>query len=374
MPGQTEFESLLEALITDRITTAQREALNELLRDPAFAEQVKQRLHQELDSARFSPEEDNAYYNLLLGRIQEGVTGKIKANTPVRKINWIRYAAAAVLLFAVAITYFLITEKKNHARVIALTGDVAPGKTGAILKLANGIVINLDTAKNGELFKGVSKSEHTLLISAGNEMVQYATLETPFGRTIDVALPDGTKVWLNSGSSIRFPTAFTGNAREVAMTGEVYFEVFHNEKSSFRVKMPDGSFVEDIGTHFNVNAYSDEPSTKTTLLEGAVTIKNTVLQPGEQYNNGSVKQVNTDEVMAWKNGSFSLNNKDLKTVLRELARWYNVEVVFENEEKIPNILLGGDMGRDLNLSQALRVLEKLKVNARIEGRKLVVMP
>jgi len=206
-------------------------------------------------------------------------------------------------------------------------------------------------------------------------------------------LPDGTKVWLNAASSITYPTAFTGKERRVTMTGEIYLEVTKDRSKPFHVQFTHGSGrvydVEVLGTHFNVNAYGDEPLASTTLLEGKVKIggngESVMLKPGEQAivlaspltTDHSPLTIHhspdIDQIMAWKNGAFNFNDKKLVEVMRQLSRWYDVEVIYENS--IPDKTFYGEMGRNLNLSQCLTILEKMQVHFRIEaGRKLVVMP
>lgn len=314
-------------------------------------------------------QDEERMHTVVLEKIMKQI-GAASSPAPVIKRNWWRYAAAAVFLGAIATTYLLI-NKKEVAQPIALITDVAPGKPGAILKLANGTVINLDTARNGELFKGMNKADHALTVDATNENIQYALLETPRGRTIDLVLPDGTKVWLNAGSSIRFPTAFKGKERKVEMTGEAYFEVVHNAKMPFFVKLPDGKMVEDIGTSFNINAYTDEGPHRTTLLEGSVKVNNQLLVPGQQYNNGNITSVNTEEVIAWKNGLFEFHHADIRTIIKQVSRWYDLDVVYEGNAG--NKSYSGKISRSLSLKELLDGLEFSEINYRIEqGKKIVI--
>jgi ferric-dicitrate binding protein FerR (iron transport regulator) len=209
--------------------------------------------------------------------------------------------------------------------------------------------------------------------------ITYNTLSTPKGGQYQLILPDGSKVWLNAASSIRYPTAFVGNSRIVEITGEAYFEVMHNSKVPFEVKTR-SQVIEDIGTSFNVNAYTDEAAIRTTLLEGAVKVDNVVLKPGEQAeaDNGTqkitvIKGVDIQRAVAWKNGIFSFKDADLKTVMRQLARWYNVDVEYEGA--VPGGSFGGDIGRGLTLSQVLEGLAETRVKYKItEGNKIIIQP
>jgi len=245
--------------------------------------------------------------------------------------------------------------------------------------LGNGVVTTQNGTKvllqNGQL---VYKTDNSVKTAIG-----YNTMTTPKGRQFQLVLPDGSKVWLNAASSIRYPTVFTGNERKVEVTGEAYFEVVKNSTSPFRVKINDEAEVEVLGTHFNVNSYMNEESINTTLLEGSVSVKNSsgklILQPGQQARvagNEKIKlfaEVDVEKVMAWKNGVFNFQDATLEEVMRQLERWYDIDVVYE--KNIPRLEFYGKMGRDLSLAAVLRGLEKSNVHFRIEdGRKLVVLP
>ena len=198
----------------------------------------------------------------------------------------------------------------------------------------------------------------------GNALLAFNTLSTPAARQYKLVLPDGSRVWLNALSSIRYPTAFTGDKREVDVTGEAYFEVVHNASKPFYVKTGAVS-IKDIGTAFDINAYSDEPSIKTTLVEGSVELRvgnhNQLLKPGMQgvISNGSevvsVGSVDVDEVTAWKDGLFDFNNLDMETVMRQIGRWYNMEIVYEGEK--PQGHFSGIVNRNMNLAFLLKTLE-----------------
>jgi transmembrane sensor len=190
-------------------------------------------------------------------------------------------------------------------------------------------------------------------------------------------LEDGTGVWLNAASSIKYPTAFTGNERRVEITGEAYFEVAHNADKPFRVTFNEQT-VEVLGTHFNINAYADEPAAKTTLLEGKVKLTNkaqsAMLLPGQEAvlvtNGYQVKEADLEQAMAWKNGIFYFDNTDVKTIMRQVARWYNVQVEYEG--KVTDYKFAGDLRRNTNLANVLQILEQAGIHFRMEGRKLIV--
>jgi len=214
--------------------------------------------------------------------------------------------------------------------------------------------------------------------------VLYNTLATPRGGQYQLMLPDGSKVWLNAASSIRYPTAFVGKTRQVDITGEAYFEIAKDANRPFTVRVgsPAGTkgAVRVLGTQFNVNAYSDEPVVRTTLLEGAVKVMkdaaSAVLAPGEQAlldQTGEVRlarDADLEQVMAWKNGQFVLKEADIRTVMRQIERWYDVEVVFEDDIRDKFYV---DMSRNTNLSNVFRILESTGlVHFRIDGKKIIV--
>ena len=188
---------------------------------------------------------------------------------------------------------------------------------------------------------------------------------------------------MNDSSSIRYPVVFTGSERKVEITGEVYFEVAKNTSLPFKVKIGNNTEVEVLGTHFDINAYADESTISTTLLEGSVKIselsqrKSRLIVPGEQAQINASNSIkvnklpNAEQVIAWKNGTFNFINSNLEMALRQLARWYDVDIVFEGP--IPQKQFSGEMQRSLNLSQVVRLLEKNGVNCRIEGKKLIVI-
>ncbi len=212
----------------------------------------------------------------------------------------------------------------------------------------------------------------------------YNKLTTPIGGQFRITLPDGTRAWLNAASSLRYPTAFTAGERLVEVTGEAYFEVTQNATQPFKVKVNNESttIIEVLGTDFNVNAYTDEPSIITTLLEGAVRVRagnrQAALTPGQQAqvsNANNIKIVNNADLsaaVAWKEGVFYFKDADLATVLRQIGRWYNVEIVYEGA--VPAQSFRGKLGRDLSLADVVETLQRSEVNCRVEGRKLIVSP
>ena len=342
---------------------------------------------------------DPAYWEPFISKVLEGKENT--AQPAVHRIHllrraWFRYAAAAVLIIAVGVVaYMAFSDRQQPKPVIAVvkTDDVLPGRERAVLTLGNGKTIELDSAQGNIVKEGaltVNNQNGRLGYEGKDKEVQYHTLSTPKGGLYQLRLPDGTDVWLNAASSITYPTAFTGADRKVTITGEVYFEVAtlrlgSGQKMPFIVNVDNKSEVEVLGTHFNINSYGDDGSIKTTLLEGRVRVQSAIgnrqsaiLKPGEQSSifqssqTSQVISVQTDEVMAWKNGLFNFEQANLKLVMAQLSRWYDIDVKYEGN--IPARTFRGKITRDLKLSQVVNILEEVGVQFKIEGRTLVVMP
>jgi transmembrane sensor len=329
--------------------------------------------------------------------IRSLLIGEIRLERKSVRRLWPRIAAAAsILLFLSIGIYYLLHKSSQQLITQSQKNDIAPGSNKAILTLANGKQISLTDAKNGNIaqqgsadIKKTANGQVVYNAKAPTSLEKvaeatYNTITTPRGGQYHLTLADGTNVWLNAASSITFPTAFTGKDRSVKITGEAYFEIVHNAVMPFKVTV-NGQTIEDIGTHFNINAYNDEPVIKTTLLEGAVKVSkgkiSVMLKPGQQsmvMNKGDnsfvniSNDVNTDLVMAWKNGKFSFHNSDIQTVMRQFGRWYNVEIEYEG--KIPSTIFSGEIYRNVDLSKALEILRFTNINFRVEGRKIVVTP
>jgi ferric-dicitrate binding protein FerR (iron transport regulator) len=273
-------------------------------------------------------------------------------------------------------------------------GDVMPGGNKAILTLANGSQIVLDSAVNGILthqgnIKVIKLTNGQLVYEnagARADEVLYNTMSTPRGGQYSLILPDGSRVWLNAVSSIRFPTAFLGEERTVEITGEAYFEIAKDPLRPFRVLVNSGLKdrrleVAVLGTHFNINAYKDEATIKTTVLEGSVKVSHgsshTTIEPGEQtqFDNGILQIVhdaNVTETVAWKDGRFEFKDTDLKTIMRQLMRWYDVDVQYNGN--ISERYFTADISRNKSLSGVLKMLELSDIDFKLEGNKLTVTP
>lgn len=298
----------------------------------------------------------------------------------VRSRNRWWMAAAAAILLAAAGIYFL-QQPAPHAVTVQHT-DVQPGGSKAVLTLADGTNIPLDSVGNQVIRPGIIQQGDELQYKEESATVSYNVLTTPRGGQFRLTLPDGTKVWLNAASSLRYPTVFTGTERTVAVTGEAYFEVVQNVGKPFRVTITGQATIEVLGTRFNVNAYPEESSINTTLLEGAVKVSagqhSAVLKPGEQAQvNASglisvMADVNLDEVMAWKNELFYFRDADIRTVMRQLERWYDVKVEYAGP--VPERRFQGEIQRNLPLSDVLEGLKTTGIRFTIEERKIIVKP
>jgi ferric-dicitrate binding protein FerR (iron transport regulator) len=291
-----------------------------------------------------------------------------------KKPAYWKYAVAAMILVLLSV---YLQHTKTPAKVqIAQLSDLAPGRNKATLTLADGSAITLDSADRvmQQGSTAIHQKNGQLQYSNQGVDVVYNTLTTPRGGQYQLTLPDGTKVWLNAASSLKFPVAFTGKQREVTLTGEAYFEVVHNEQMPFKVQVA-GMVIEDLGTHFNIMAYADEAMVKTTLLEGAVSVsdgnKNVRLKPGQQTVGMKVQQADTDEAIAWKNGEFSFHHTSIYEVMRQVSRWYDVDISYKDSL---DTYLSGNIKRSENVSAIFKMLELAgDIKLKIDNRKVSVM-
>jgi len=307
--------------------------------------------------------------------------------TEAKKVRplWPRIAAAASIIFALGICGVLYFKNKPVQHL--LTQQILPGSNKAILILANGQKINLSDASSGNLATAAGiritkdkKGQITYLVEKGGQPAEYNTTTTPKGGQWHLVLADGTNVWLNAASSLHYPMAFNGKERKVELTGEGYFEVAKDKAHPFIVQTAQES-VQVLGTHFNINAYTSEPSFKTTLLEGSVKVTNAghsiVIKPGQQAvlkgNLLNIQDADTEEVVAWKEGYFKFNDEPLESIMRKVSRWYDVDVTYQGIS--PQKTFGGSISRYDNLSQLLHTLELTKdVHFKVEGRRIVATP
>jgi len=349
---------------------------------------------------------------IILSKIRQGMMAS-QPLVPVRKMHalWRWSSVAAIALVVAGAGYFIMNYKGKNDTTAKITtttpADIPPARDGAILTLADGSHIVLDSLGNGVVTTQngaqVTLKDGALTYGkdAGSTTPVYNNLSTPRGRQFQLILPDGSKAWLNAASSLRYPTAFTGNERRVEVSGEVYFEVAKNTKMPFRVTIPPppggdrggpkpdgakGAEIEVLGTQFNVNAYQNETAVRTTLVEGSLKVVNlppngntasVVLTPGKQAiitpdTRLKVADADVDKAIAWKRGIFNFEDAGLEEVMRQIERWYDIEVVYE--KNVPDIKFGGKMSNDVSLQGLLKSLQESDVHFRLEGRKLIVLP
>jgi len=319
-------------------------------------------------------------------RIQEQIN--LRSGKVIR-VNWYKRIAIAASVFLVlglsAYLAFFQKSDGNKGKEVTKTTDINPGGYKARLILSDGRSIILDSAASGEL----AQQGNTSILNKNNQLVyestgqvgsdEYNTLATGRAEMYSLTMTDGTKIWLNSESSIYFPVAFNDKERRIEVTGEVYIQVAKNPSKPFIVSV-NGMEVLAMGTEFNINSYKDEDDISTTLVEGTVKVSkggiNTILKPGQQtklIRNGQFTppaSINIDEITGWRNGWFHFESADLKTILRQFARWYNVEVVYEGPVK--NRKFFGIVKRSSSLSTVLEMLQDNDIIFKIEGKKLIV--
>jgi len=321
---------------------------------------------------------------------------KAEANQ-ARKRSLYQYAAAVFILLAAGATVNHYFFKKEDKKPLAHhQTDLMPGGNKATLTLADGSKIVLDDAKHGKIATqqnvDIDKTQNGQVVYQVENKAEQAsqpvainavamnTVTTPRGGQYEVVLPDGTRAWLNAASSLTFPTEFTGNVRRVELAGEAYFEVAKNAAKPFFVKTA-GQTVEVLGTHFNINSYADEKAVRTTLLEGSVKVTedagNSIvkLQPGQQAVKTAgglsiIRNADIDEAMAWKNGKFLFRNTELRTIMRQLSRWYDVDVEYRGVVTERHYL--GRISRNVPVSQVFQILRTSGLNFIIDGRKIIV--
>lgn len=293
-----------------------------------------------------------------------------RSSVKLRRMS-LRLAAAAVLLGLIGIGSFWLLAPHRHATpafVSVLHNDIDPGKDRAILTQPDGSQVSLDRVED---YQRMADSKKTL----------YRSVATPAGGQYRLTLADGTRVWLNSQSSIRFPTAFKGKTRTVEISGEAYFDVAKDARRPFFVKAGNLT-VQALGTQFNIHAYPDEAAAKTTLIQGSVrVVKGTdslLLVPGQEGESdqptGLVlnRDVDTAQASAWKDGFFDFDNQDIQSIMRQFARWYDIQIVYAG--KPGTSLFAGKMQRSLRLSQVMIGLGTMGVHSRLEGRVLTILP
>lgn len=328
----------------------------------------------------------------LVGRVDDRIYTAMRNRreqnpAKITRLAWLSIAASVLVVSSIG-AYFLLNNKKVAQDNLQAHYQIKPGGNKAYLTLANGTRIMLTGAKNGALAKQsgvqITKSANGQLtytatgVPTNNSTAEYNTVETPKGGQYQIRLPDGTEVWLNAASSIKYPASFASlKTRTVELTGEAYFEVAKDKTHPFTVRTAREN-VTVLGTHFNVNAYADEPVLKTTLLEGSVKVTTAkdskLIVPGENaiLNNGSlsIAKANVEEAVAWKNGYFRFNGESLESVMRKLSRWYDIDVQYDNKS---DEVFYGKVSRFTKIEDVLSIMEGTKgVRFKIEGRRVII--
>lgn len=402
------FQELLDKYLTGSMSEQELTSFKELLHSPEHKKQLEAIIDTELEAHAFEGEPDNS----MLAAIQDHLHTSIQADKERsgRIIYYIkRLAVAAVLVLVLGGIGWWVASRNSSEHEVAQVNTtnketaITPGGNKAILKLSDGTEIILDSAGEGTLAqqgqaKVIKLKEGELsYMSSANPSAEtvYNTVTTPRGGQYQLTLADGSKVWLNASSSLRFPAVFSGKERRVELTGEGYFEVAKNAALPFHVQT-NKIDVEVLGTHFNINSYTDEPAIRTTLLEGSVKVgnrqwaagrgekaeKSVVLKPGEQAiavaspltTDHSPLTINhspdLEQVVAWKNGLFQFKGADIATVLRQAARWYDVQ--FDIKGSV-STRFSGQISRSANIDQLLKILELTgKVKFEIHGKTIIV--
>lgn len=387
------FRAILEKYLNNTCTPLELEELLAFFKENESNKLILEQLNADFKDLS-APLNTNAPYS---SRLLENILQQIETPVvPMPARNWRKMIAAVAAVFVIAISIYFFSQPKSPSKNEALSdnknlpykNDIVAGGDKAVLILANGESILLDSAANGTLTqqgntKVIKLNNGELAYTAENatKEILYNSIVTPKGGQYQVTLPDGTKVWLNASSSLRFPTAFVGKERRVDITGEAYFEVEKNPSMPFIVKINGGDEVEVLGTHFNIMAYGDESVMKTTLLEGSINLhaSNEIqrLKPGQQALSGSGKMkvidnADVEQAVAWKNGLFDFDDDKVVDIMRQLSRWYDIEVVYENN-KIPEGHYGGAVRRKSNISAVLKMLEFAgDIRFDIQGKKVIV--
>ncbi len=389
------FEYLVDRYHNGELTPQEWGELYAILKDEQFMSSLSDNMKDTFLTKLVAGEKDDELNLQMWNRIDAAIQPAIMPQAHrarFLKTAWFRYAAAIIIVFGIGAYLWFIQQDRSRGvatrQPISAENDIAPGHDGAILTLADGTKKVLDSLGNGivadqngsRVILKDGRLAYTFTGKLSGNAV-YNTMSTPKGRQFQLQLPDGTHVWLNAASSITYPTAFSEKAREVSVTGEVYFEVAKRDKQPFIVKVNEQTRIEVLGTHFNVNAYASEPAIRTTLLEGSVRVtaydQLQTLKPGQQAKVDPhekikiVDDADINQVMAWKNGLFNFNGYDLKAVMREIGRWYDLEIVYEAEPAAGEV--EGEIQRNFSLSQVMKVLQKINVHYRLEGKKLTIM-
>lgn len=398
MTQEEKLKYLFERYLSRQATDEEYDQLLHALENQEMTEDWKAVISRMMSLQPEDADYDEGYWETMIDKILR--EGKLNTGRPERNrrmIRWISVAAIAIALLGIGV-WFTLQSQTAKPSVATLQKDqpesaIHPGGNKAILTLANGQKIVLDSTRNGLLsmqgntkivLTGKSRLAYTgHHAKNGKRQILYNTVATPRGGKFQVVLPDGSKVWLNAASSIRFPTEFAGKERRVEITGEVYFEVAANPSLPFVVQLPSSGEINVLGTAFNVNAYKDENVINTTLAGGAVKVKISdnkpvLLKPGQQAqwnrksNEMQVRQADLDKILAWKNDLFYFDNTNIREIMRQLARWYDVDVIYDTKN-LEQKNFSGIVSRYNDIEPLLKRMELTgTIHFKIEGRKIKV--
>ncbi|EJL74384.1 FecR family protein [Chryseobacterium populi] len=327
------------------------------------------------------PSENEAY----LHNQYQYFEARIKKDRPTSRILPILKAAAVLVLIIGGSLLFLLFRNQGIQKPETVLADIGPGGDHATLTLPDGKTMQLDSIKNGNIAlmgnqQAIKTGNGSLIYNdngSSTETLAYNILATPRGGKYMICLPDGTKVWLNAATSLRFPVAFSRKERRVEVIGEAYFEIAPDPQRPFFVSSG-SQVIKVLGTHFNVSAYAEEKNITTTLLQGRVMVNTQkdgiMLSPGQAavFENGKVSSHTADieQAVAWKDGILDMNGQSLEEVMRKIARWYDVEIIYQNQ--IPTKILSGQMDRELKLSELVQGLRTMGLDIKMEGKKLII--
>lgn len=374
------FHSLIDRYLTGDLSGEEKVQFSSLLEDEHYRRLLEAYMEKTFMDDTFEVIETAERRT----RLNTLILGNIRRVSGVRRL-W-AYAAAVMLFVGIGAYYLYVTQRRPVYQQMA-KNEVAPGRNGAVLTLADGSTIQLDSLGNGVIARQTGaqillKKGQLIYDPAGGtkDEVAYNLMSTPNGRQFQLKLPDGTNVWLNAASTIKYPTIFNGRERVVEVTGEAYFEVAPRANMPFIVKLDEANKIEVLGTHFNINAYKDETKIATTLLEGAVKVRNAdgtvMLKPGQQALMEQHHRINVtnnadmDKVMAWKNGFFNFEGLSLKEAMRQLSKWYDIEIIYQGE--VPDIPLFGEIRRNVTLNELVKIFTGTGLSFHIEDQKLII--
>lgn len=391
---EQRLEELFTKYLNERLTDTEEKELFQLWLNPSLENSRVKIMENLYDGLPADKDMSGADAEMIFQQIIQSQSSESPRLMFGKRRNiWGWLTVAASILVVVGLVSYLFSSRKEipiqqTAKADQATDRVAPETNRAMIKLGNGETIYLDSAANGSLtvqgsIKVVKLEDGKIAYeetgSPSEEKISYNTLFNPRGsRVIDITLSDGSRVWLNSGSSVTYPIVFAGNERQVSVDGEAYFEIAHDASKPFFVRKGNTE-VKVLGTNFNVNAYNDEADIRVTLLQGSVQVTNSqsaaVIKPGDQAivkldKIAVAGNVDLEQVMSWKEGYFRMKGTDLAFLMRQIARWYDIEVVYKS--KVPEARFGGIISREVSLLDVLMALEQYGIDARMENGKIVV--